>query len=197
MGSPSSSATRLLPRASSARQALGSFTISSQTKRHWLCKGYGATAQSSWGSRTCRSCMGKPRSITNRSLFSNQTGHGFSPLLGYTHNPYNRTGEMGGSNSGAAAAVAANLAMGAVGVETDGSLVAPSSATAVVGFKPTFSKDLLREVVPFAPSIDTVSYFCHALTVRWAFSRAPSLTVLQSRQQSRHRPTTAVSGQFR
>ncbi|KAI0217108.1 hypothetical protein L0F63_003635, partial [Massospora cicadina] len=61
-----------------------------------------------------------------------------------------------GSSSGSAVAVAANLCMVALGTETDGSIISPSSYGANVGLKPTVDDVSLRGVIPFAPSQDSL-----------------------------------------
>ncbi|KAJ9071999.1 hypothetical protein DSO57_1015924 [Entomophthora muscae] len=63
---------------------------------------------------------------------------------------------MFGSSSGSAVAVAANLAMAALGTETDGSLVGPSSVCSVVALKPAFNAVSNDGVIPLAKSMDTV-----------------------------------------
>ncbi len=52
---------------------------------------------------------------------SNNYSEGYSPKGGQARSPYNLTLNPGGSSSGSAAAVAANLCMFALGTETDGS----------------------------------------------------------------------------
>ena len=61
-----------------------------------------------------------------------------------------------GSSSGSAAAVSANLCAAALGTETDGSIVCPSSASGVVGIKPTVGLVSRAGVVPISHSQDTV-----------------------------------------
>jgi Asp-tRNA(Asn)/Glu-tRNA(Gln) amidotransferase A subunit family amidase len=59
----------------------------------------------------------------------------FSP--GKTRNPHNRDHTPGGSSSGSAAAVAASMVPGAIGSQTNGSVIRPAAFCGVVGFKPT------------------------------------------------------------
>src|SRR5207253_1402192 len=68
-----------------------------------------------------------------------------------------------GSSSGSAVAVSANLCAVAIGTETDGSIVCPSSACGVVGIKPTVGLTSRSGVVPISHSQDTVGP--HARTV--------------------------------
>ena len=60
-----------------------------------------------------------------------------------------------GSSSGSAAAVSANLCPVAVGTETNGSIVCPSTATGVVGVKPTLGRVSRSGIIPIAHSQDT------------------------------------------
>jgi Asp-tRNA(Asn)/Glu-tRNA(Gln) amidotransferase A subunit family amidase len=59
----------------------------------------------------------------------------FTP--GKTRNPHNGAHTPGGSSSGSAAAVAAQMVPGAIGSQTNGSVIRPAAFCGVVGFKPT------------------------------------------------------------
>src|SRR5207248_1843919 len=62
---------------------------------------------------------------------------GWSGRGGLTRNPYALDRNTSGSSSGSAVAVTANLCTAAIGTETDGSIVSPSSVHGIVGIKPT------------------------------------------------------------
>jgi amidase len=97
---------------------------------------------------------------TNLSEWADVRSHystsGWSPRGGQTRNPYALDRNPSGSSSGSGAAVSANLAAVALGSETDGSIVCPSSANGVVGIKPTVGLVSRSGVVPIAHSQDTV-----------------------------------------
>lgn len=81
---------------------------------------------------------------------------GYSALGGQTLNPYGRKIiESGGSSSGSAVAVAANYAVAAVGTETSGSILSPSSLNSVVGLKPTTGLLSRSGIVPISATLDT------------------------------------------
>jgi amidase len=80
---------------------------------------------------------------------------GWSGRGGQTKNPYALDRNPCGSSSGSAVAVAASLCAAAVGTETDGSIVAPSSANAIVGIKPTVGLVSRSGVIPISHSQDT------------------------------------------
>jgi amidase len=80
---------------------------------------------------------------------------GWSGRGGLTRNPYALDRNPCGSSSGSAAAAAANLCAAAVGTETDGSIVSPSSANGVVGLKPTVGLVSRSGVIPISQSQDT------------------------------------------
>jgi amidase len=61
-----------------------------------------------------------------------------------THNPWNPQHTPGGSSAGSAAAVAAGHVSGAIGTQTNGSVIRPAAYCGVVGFKPT------KDAIPFA-----------------------------------------------
>jgi Asp-tRNA(Asn)/Glu-tRNA(Gln) amidotransferase A subunit family amidase len=78
----------------------------------------------------------------------------FTP--GKTRNPRNAEHTPGGSSSGSAAAVACDMAPVALGTQTIGSVIRPSSFCGVYGFKPTFGLIPRTGVMTQAPSLDTV-----------------------------------------
>ncbi|HYA48072.1 MAG TPA: amidase, partial [Burkholderiales bacterium] len=86
---------------------------------------------------------------------SSRSTSGWSGRGGQTRNPYALDRNPSGSSSGSAAAVSANLAAGAVGTETDGSIVSPSSVCGIVGLKPTVGLVSRSGIVPIAHSQDT------------------------------------------
>src|SRR5580698_283003 len=86
---------------------------------------------------------------------STRSSSGWSTLGGQTANPYALDRNPSGSSSGSAAGVSAGLATLAVGTETDGSIVSPSSACGVVGIKPTAGLVSRTGIVPLSPVQDT------------------------------------------
>jgi amidase len=96
---------------------------------------------------------------TNLSEWANFRGErsisGWSARGGQTLNPYALDRSPSGSSSGSAVAVAANLCVAAIGTETSGSIISPSAACGVVGFKPTVGLVSRGGVIPIAASFDT------------------------------------------
>jgi amidase len=80
---------------------------------------------------------------------------GWSGRGGLTRNPYALDRNPSGSSSGSAVAVAADLCAVAVGTETDGSVVSPSSANGIVGIKPTVGLISRAGVIPISHTQDT------------------------------------------
>jgi Asp-tRNA(Asn)/Glu-tRNA(Gln) amidotransferase A subunit family amidase len=76
-----------------------------------------------------------------------------------TRNPRLPGHTPGGSSSGSAAAVAAEMVPFAIGTQTLGSVLRPASFCGICGFKPTFGLLSTEGVMPFAPSLDTVGLF--------------------------------------
>ncbi len=71
-------------------------------------------------------------------------------------NPWDPRRFTGGSSSGSGAAVAAGLALGALGSDTGGSIRLPAAYCGIAGLKPTPGLVSRRGVIPLAPSLDTV-----------------------------------------
>ncbi|WP_299683918.1 amidase family protein [uncultured Dokdonia sp.] len=81
---------------------------------------------------------------------------GYSAVGGQTINPYGRLEfESGGSSSGSGVSVAANYAVAAIGTETAGSILSPSSQNSVVGLKPTIGALSRTGIVPISSTLDT------------------------------------------
>ena len=96
---------------------------------------------------------------TNLSEWANyrstNSSSGWSGRGGQTRNPYALDRNPSGSSSGSGAAVSANLCVVAIGTETNGSIMSPSSACGVVGVKPTVGLVSRAGIIPIAASQDT------------------------------------------
>jgi amidase len=99
--------------------------------------------------------LGKTNLSEWANFRSTRSTSGWSGRGGQTKNPYVLTRNPSGSSSGSGAAVAANLCAAAVGTETDGSIVSPSSFNGIVGIKPTLGLVSRCGIIPIAHSQDT------------------------------------------
>ncbi len=99
--------------------------------------------------------LGKTNLSEWANFRSSRATSGWSARGGQTRNAYVLDRTPCGSSSGAATAIAASLAAGAIGTETDGSIVCPSAMSALVGLKPTVGLVSRSGIIPIAASQDT------------------------------------------
>jgi len=96
---------------------------------------------------------------TNLSQWANFRSEGsmsgWSALGGQVRNPHMLDRNPCGSSSGSGAATAASLAAATVGTETNGSIICPSNANGIVGFKPTVGVVPQQYIIPISVSQDT------------------------------------------
>jgi amidase len=99
--------------------------------------------------------LGKTNLSEWANFRSNHSTSGWSGRGGQTRNAYVLDRNPCGSSSGSGAATAANLCAAAIGTETDGSVVCPSSANSLVGIKPTVGLVSRAGIIPISHSQDT------------------------------------------
>jgi amidase len=81
-----------------------------------------------------------------------------------TNNPYFLDQNPCGSSSGSGVAVSANLAVAAVGTETNGSIICPAVTNGVVGIKPTVGLISRSGIIPIAHTQDTAGPMARTVT---------------------------------
>ena len=99
--------------------------------------------------------LGKTNLSEWANFRSSRSTSGWSSRGGQTKNPCMLTRNPCGSSSGSGAAVAANLCAVAIGTETDGSVIAPSSFCGIVGIKPTVGLLSRNGIIPISATQDT------------------------------------------
>lgn len=104
---------------------------------------------------------------SNMSEWANARGRdaigGWSGRGRLTRNPYALDRSAGGSSSGTAAAVSANLVPAAIGTETMGSIVTPASLCGIVGMKPTVGLVSRSGIIPVSYTQDTAGPMCRTV----------------------------------
>lgn len=119
--------------------------------------------------------LGKANLSEWANFRSKRSASGWSARGRQTRNPHVLDRTPCGSSSGSAVAVAAGLCVFAVGTETDGSIVCPSSVCGVVGIKPTVGLVSQRGIIPISSSQDTAGP--HARSVTDAALLLSSMTI--------------------
>ncbi|HEX8553637.1 MAG TPA: amidase [Sphingomonas sp.] len=99
--------------------------------------------------------LGKTNLSEWANIRSTRSMSGWSAVGGLVRNPYALDRTACGSSSGSGAAVAASFAGGAVGTETDGSVICPAAINGLVGLKPSIGLVSRKHVVPISHSQDT------------------------------------------
>src|SRR3989440_5495097 len=99
--------------------------------------------------------LGKANLSEWANFRSSHSSSGWSGRGGQCRNPYALDRTPSGSSSGSGVAVAASLCAAAIGTETDGSIVSPSTCCSIVGIKPTLGLVSRAGVIPIAHNQDT------------------------------------------
>ncbi len=99
--------------------------------------------------------LGKTNLSEWANFRSTRSSSGWSSRGGQTKNPCVLDRNPCGSSAGSGAAVAANLCAVAIGTETDGSVIAPSSFCGLVGMKPTVGLLSRTGIIPISQTQDT------------------------------------------
>jgi amidase len=108
--------------------------------------------------------LGKANLSEWANFRSAPSSSGWSGIGGQTNMPYVIDRNPCGSSSGSGVAAAADLAVAAVGTETDGSIVCPSGANGDVGIKPTLGLLSRSGVVPISADQDTAGPIARNVT---------------------------------
>ncbi len=135
--------------------------------------------------------LGKANLSEWANFRSTHSSSGWSGRGGQCRNPYALDRTPSGSSSGSGVAVSANLCAVAIGTETDGSIVSPSTCCGIVGIKPTLGLVSRSGIIPIAHSQDTAGPM--ARTVADAATLLGALTGVDARDEA----TTASAGQSR
>jgi len=108
--------------------------------------------------------LGKTNLSEWANFRSTRSTSGWSSRGGQAKNPCVINRNPSGSSSGSAVAVAANLCAVAIGTETDGSVIAPSSCCGIVGIKPTVGLLSRTGIIPISATQDTAGPMARTVT---------------------------------
>ncbi len=118
----------------------------------------------------------------------------FTP--GPTRNPHHAEHTPGGSSSGSAAAVGADLCPIALGTQTIGSILRPAAFCGVVGFKPTYERVSREGVIALSPSFDHIGSFTQdvytARRVALALIEDWKLLAIEEAGIKKHKPILGI-----
>src|ERR1039458_6454815 len=126
--------------------------------------------------------LGKTNLSEWANIRSSHSTSGWSGRGGLTRNPYALDRNPCGSSSGSGAGVSANLCAGAIGTETDGSIVCPASSNGIAGIKPTVGLVSRSGIVPISHTQDGAGPMCR--TVRDAAIMLGALTGVDPRDSA-------------
>ena len=99
--------------------------------------------------------LGKTNLSEWANFRSTRSTSGWSSRGGQTKNPYLLNRDPSGSSAGSGSAVSGNLCVIAIGTETNGSVVSPSSVNGIVGIKPTVGLLSRNGIIPISATQDT------------------------------------------
>ncbi len=129
--------------------------------------------------------LGKTNLSEWANFRSTHSSSGWSARGGQTKNPHVLDRSPCGSSSGSGAAVAADFCIAAVGTETDGSVICPSSLNGIVGLKPTVGLVSRTGIIPISASQDTAGPMARtvrdaALLLNGMIGRDPSDSAMRT-----------------
>jgi len=128
--------------------------------------------------------LGKANLSEWANFRSTRSSSGWSGRGGQCRNPYVLERSPCGSSSGSGAATSASFCAAAIGTETDGSIVCPSSTCGLVGIKPTVGLVSRAGIIPISHSQDTAGPM--ARTVADAAVLLSALTAVDPRDPATH-----------
>src|SRR5579859_6558543 len=107
--------------------------------------------------------LGKANLSEWANFRSTRSCSGWSGIGGQVGNAYARDRNPSGSSAGSGVAAAASFCAGAIGTETNGSILSPASVNGLVGYKPTVGVVSGKGVVPISPRQDTAGPMCRTV----------------------------------
>ena len=124
--------------------------------------------QDAWVTQRLREAGAVILGKTNLSEWANfrseRSSSGWSGRGGQTKNPYVLDRNPCGSSAGSGVAVSANLCAVAIGTETNGSIVCPSTTNGIVGIKPTVGLVGRSGIIPISHTQDTAGPMARTVT---------------------------------
>jgi amidase len=107
--------------------------------------------------------LGKANLSEWANFRSTRSCSGWSGIGGQVGNAYDPRRNPSGSSAGSGVAAAASFCAAAIGTETNGSILSPSSINGLVGLKPTVGVVSGKGVVPISPRQDTAGPMCRTV----------------------------------
>ena len=141
--------------------------------------------------------MGKTNMTEFANFMSKEMPQGYSSRGGQVVSPYDREKSPGGSSSGSAVAVTANLCTAAMGTDTSGSIVSPANNNSIVGFRPSMGSLSHKGILPISFTCDTAGPMTRTVEdAAIMYSQMTGITIWPEASSEEQQPMTIAINEY-